>query len=194
MVVLERIVSMLKLAKVVLVCIGLYWIFGSITTQANAENTQPVTTEGYYVQDLKRQDLVSAVTRLYKKVSVQEAEQIVNLAYYHADKHRVKPSLILGIIAVESRFDRKAVSPDGSKGYMQVLPRYHQDKIAGRNIHDAKINIEVGTKILGACVNKHKHINKALACYNGAITPSKARAYVKKVTQKTEQLEILATI
>ena len=185
---------MLKLAKVVLVCIGLYWIFGSIISHTYAENTQPVTTEGYYVDDLKKQDLVSAVTRLYKKVSVQEAEQIVNLAYYHADKHRVKPSLILGIIAVESRFDRKAVSPDGSKGYMQVLPRYHQDKIAGRNIHDAKINIEVGTKILGACINKHKYINKALACYNGAITPSKAKAYVKKVTQKTEQLEIVATI
>ena len=185
---------MLKTAKVVLFCIGLYWVFGSIINHANAENTPTVTTEGYYVEGLKKQDLISAVTRLYKKVSQQEAEQIVNLAYYHADKHRVKPSLILGIIAVESRFDRKAVSPDGSKGYMQVLPRYHKDKIAGRNIHDTKTNLEVGTTILGACVNKHKVINKALACYNGAITPSKARAYVKKVTQKTEQLEILATI
>lgn len=185
----------MKFIKLLLIATGLYWMLGAAIPVANAEMQHaPVSTPGYYVEDLQRDRLVTAITRLYKRISHSEAVRVVDLAYYYANQHRVKPSLVLGIIGVESGFNRMAVSPDGSKGYMQVLPKYHKDKIAGRNIHNPQVNIEIGAQIFGDCVKHRKTVHQALACYNGAITPSKAAAYARKVTQKTELIEIISTI
>lgn len=41
----------------------------------------------------------------------------------------VDPILVLSMIAVESRFDKDAVSGSGARGLMQMMPCYHEDRL-----------------------------------------------------------------
>lgn len=76
--------------------------------------------------------------------------------------------LLIGTIAVESRFNPNAASPQGAKGIMQVVPRYHREKIRNRNIFDPKVGLEVGTKILSDCYEKaQRNRARTLSCYSG---------------------------
>ncbi|NJM10718.1 MAG: lytic transglycosylase domain-containing protein [Synechococcaceae cyanobacterium SM1_2_3] len=49
-------------------------------------------------------------------------------AFSNGRTHQVEPELILAIIAVESTFKEQAVSREGARGLMQVLPRSHPQK------------------------------------------------------------------
>jgi len=45
---------------------------------------------------------------------------------------RIDPTLVLAIAAVESKFNPEPVNPaTGARGLMQIMPRWHQDKILG---------------------------------------------------------------
>lgn len=101
-------------------------------------------------------------------VNQSTIRRIVDAAWIQAKKHSLDPFLILTTIKTESRFKPSATNPSGAKGLMQVMPRWHGDKIAGRNILNIETNVEVGTQILVDCLNKSNQvIRKALRCYSG---------------------------
>lgn len=139
--------------------------------------------------------LAKAIDRIYKKVSYSEALNIVKVTYIYARKHTIKPTLALGLIAAESGFNRRARSAHGAIGYTQVVPKWHQDKIKGRNLEDLHVNIQVGMNVLGDCFKKFKgNTNKALGCYNGATQQDKVNQYVNKVFQRKHELLQLASL
>lgn len=116
-------------------------------------------------------------------VSGQTASAIVEQTYINAIKHNIDPLLILSIIKAESGFRPKITNRYGASGLMQVVPKYHKDKIAGRNILLIKTNIEVGVKILQDCfVASNDNFYKAMRCYSGGASAK----YVQKI-QKTHQ-------
>lgn len=101
-------------------------------------------------------------------VSTATVKRIVNAVFAQAQKHSIDPLLILSTIKQESRFRVQAKSSYGAKGLMQVVPRWHGDKIAGRNIYNIETNIEVGTQVLVDCLDKFNGaVSKALRCYSG---------------------------
>jgi soluble lytic murein transglycosylase-like protein len=90
---------------------------------------------------------------------------------HRAGEARLPPGLVMAVIAIESRFDRYAVSSAGAVGLMQVMP-FWPEKLGMRRyelIHVAP-NIRMGCAILRFYMGyEHNDVRKALARYNGSI-------------------------
>lgn len=104
------------------------------------------------------------------------------------------PLLILAVIAVESSFDPVARSHKGALGLMQVLPRFHMDKLpegkGKKAFLDPVINIEVGTRILDEYISRRGNLIAGLQSYNGASDNS--NRYARKVLAEKARLESAA--
>lgn len=106
-------------------------------------------------------------------------------------QHEVDPALIQAIIKAESGYNPRAVSRQGAKGLMQLMPDTARS-LGVRDIFDPEHNIQGGVKyfrfLLDECGGQ---VRLALAAYNaglynvkkyGGIPPYKAtRRYIRKV-------------
>lgn len=108
-----------------------------------------------------------------------------------ADRYEVDPALIKAVIMAESAYNPKAVSKQGAKGLMQLMPGTAR-ALGVKNAFDPSHNINGGAKYLRQLLNAFdENIKLALAAYNagiskvkrhGAVPPIKAtQRYVKKV-------------
>lgn len=96
------------------------------------------------------------------------AKQIVDAAFKSGDKYNVDPLLILSFIRAESNFNPKARNKSGASGLMQVIPRWHRDKIQGRNIFSVSVAIDVGTQVLQEYLLDHRdNLKRAMRKYSG---------------------------
>lgn len=103
------------------------------------------------------------------QVQRPEAIRIVNAVFSNAEKQGLDPFLILSLIKQESKFRVNARSSYGARGLMQIVPRFHRDKLRGRSPVNIETNIEVGTQILADCLdNKRGNLRKALRSYSGS--------------------------
>jgi soluble lytic murein transglycosylase-like protein len=82
-----------------------------------------------------------------------------------AARHRVEPELVEALIAVESGFDPRAVSPRGAIGLMQLLPDTAQ-AYGVEDPLDPIANITAGTQHLRRLLGRYRNISHALAAYN----------------------------
>jgi soluble lytic murein transglycosylase-like protein len=89
---------------------------------------------------------------------------------HRAGEARLPPGLVMALIAVESRFDRWAVSRAGAVGLMQVMP-FWPEQLGMRRyelVHIAP-NVHMGCAILRYYLGyEHNDVRKALARYNGS--------------------------
>ena len=113
------------------------------TIQANDVTEAPATREQRAVAEF--------LAKRYR-VAEEAVAGFVTSAYRAGGEHRVDPLLILAVIAVESRFNPVAESVFGARGLMQVIPKFHGDKVASLGGQDALLepdtNIQVGAQIL----------------------------------------------
>ncbi len=118
----------------------------------------------------------------------------VAAAFRAGSEHRVDPLLVLAVVAVESRFNPVAESALGAKGLMQVLPRYHQDKLAEHGgdaaLLDPRLNIEIGTRILREYLRRAGDLESGLQMYGGAADEPSAQ-YAGKVLLERARLDQL---
>lgn len=86
-----------------------------------------------------------------------------------AAKTGVDAELLKAVIAVESGYQRGAVSPRGALGLMQITPetaaRYAAPAEAARLI-EPRINIHTGARMLADLIRRFGHIDAALAAWN----------------------------
>src|SRR5258706_6071343 len=126
---------------------------------------------------------------------------IVSSAYRAGAEHRVDPLLILAVVAVESRFNPVAESVFGAKGLMQVLPKYHREKLSGHcgatALLEPEVNIQVGTQILREYLRRAGGTAGGLPMYLGGADESASlytgkvlaeRARLKQLTDRAKQL------
>ncbi len=106
------------------------------------------------------------------KVPVPLAKQYATWVFDAASKYAVDPVLMLSVMAVESKFDYKAVSPTGPIGLFQVASSYHKDKASPEQLFDPKINIRVGAQILREYSESSKSQHEMIAKYSGATDKS----------------------
>ncbi len=111
-----------------------------------------------------------------------------------AKRHNVDEKLITCVIAEESNFNPRALSPQLAAGLMQLLPAT-ASRFAVSDVFDPVENIEAGTRYLKELLDHYRgDIKLALAAYNagpemvtqyGGIPPyNETRNYVKHVTAR----------
>ncbi|MHB1373022.1 MAG: lytic transglycosylase domain-containing protein [Thauera sp.] len=170
----------LKLAKASPVSIG------ALGADPFAQDEGELSTEMVRVRDW--------IADTYR-VSEQTIEPALAAAEIHAEELGFDPLLIVAIMAVESSFNPRAVSNMGAQGLMQVIPRYHKDKIGpnrGRNaLFDPEVNVRVGTLVLHEGLQRYGSMQRALQYYNGALKDPKAR-YTRKVMAVKKRLMLIA--
>jgi soluble lytic murein transglycosylase-like protein len=119
-------------------------------------------------------------------------ERMVAAAHRAAAEVGLDPLLVLAVIAIESRFNPIAESVMGAKGLMQIIPRYHLDKLRAAGgedmVFDPESNIQVGARILQEYVYRGGTLEAGLQQYNGASRDANAY-YSRRVMAERERLE-----
>jgi soluble lytic murein transglycosylase-like protein len=128
------------------------------------------------------------------RVSDAAVAGFVVAAYRAGERHRVDPLLILAVMAVESRYNPVAESGVGAKGLMQIIPRFHLEKLADHGgepaLLEPEVNIQVGTRILREYQRRFGDTGLALQMYAGAFDEPTAR-YAAKVLAEKARLDAL---
>lgn len=149
---------------------------------------KPTVSRNTAAKSPTQHKLALAITKVYRAVEYETAQRIVELTHQHARKHNLNPMLMIGLIAAESSFNRNAVSPVGAIGYTQVLPKWHQEKIRGRDLRDVRVSIEVGAQVLKDCFDRRGNTKMALACYNGAQRKKDIEEYYTMVMDRKDRI------
>lgn len=123
-----------------------------------------------YIATLEQQEISKqwVDAQATEDLSEDKTTQIVSHTYAHSIALGISPLLILAVTRVESGFRPHVTSSHGAKGLMQVMPKPHRKALAGRNVFNPSVNIEVGSMVLGDCLERNnRNVYKALNCYSG---------------------------
>ncbi|MCC6194524.1 MAG: transglycosylase SLT domain-containing protein, partial [Burkholderiales bacterium] len=140
---------------------------------------------------LARAERLAVVVARRYRVAEGAAETVVGAAFREGARHNLDPMLILAVIAVESRFNPFAASEQGALGLMQVVPRFHMDKIAAVGVPSMLLpetNIAIGTRILKDSIQRGGSDAAGLQLYNGAFE-DETQAYANRVLTERRRLE-----
>jgi soluble lytic murein transglycosylase-like protein len=141
------------------------------------------------VADAEIEAVASAIARKYR-VSHDVMRELVGTAYREGRGIGLDPLLIIAVMAVESRFNPIAQSDGGAIGLMQVIPRYHADKLdaaRGVSMFDPGTNIRLGARVLKEYIRRGGTDVAGLQLYNGAAGDSSA-AYANRVLGEWQRL------
>ncbi|GAB3190459.1 transglycosylase SLT domain-containing protein [Hydrogenophaga aquatica] len=134
------------------------------------------------------------LSRKYR-VAPEPLSALVAEAYAIGSRTGIDPTLILAVMAIESRFNPFAASPVGAQGLMQVMTRVHTDKYEdfGGNLaaFDPVTNLRVGVQVLQETIRRAGSVEGGLKLYVGAVT-SDGADYVDKVMSEHERLQRVA--
>jgi soluble lytic murein transglycosylase-like protein len=112
-----------------------------------------------------------------KKAAFQDRVDFLQTLWYEARRAGIEPSLVLGLVQVESNFRKFAVSKVGARGYMQVMPFWlrligGQDGGAQADVgklFDMRVNLRFGCVILRHYLDRERgDLFMALGRYNGS--------------------------
>ncbi|HEU0290578.1 MAG TPA: transglycosylase SLT domain-containing protein [Burkholderiales bacterium] len=158
-------------------------------TQAGAGGKQ--LTALTPAEESRYRALSDYVARRYR-VSQDVAFDLVSHAHWVGGELQVDPLLIIAVISVESSFNPIAESVAGAKGLMQIIPRYHGDKLevygGAEAVFDPATNIQVGAQILKEYIRRTGNVGIALQMYNGALSDTDDQ-YTNKVMGVKQRLQ-----
>lgn len=191
-----------SLALLALVTGVFLWLFAA-PAQGDTLYEQP-----YYKSEAYFQAYCQAVRYYNPRLSKREvraiAEAILHYSYYYS----LDPRLVTAVIACESSFRPKAVSPVGAVGLGQLMPETaHQE---GVNPYDTTLNIHGTCRVLCSNLKRYgdrgeymrngysRGLELALAAYNagsgavdkyGGVPPyAETTNYVRKVIAEYRRL------
>jgi len=133
---------------------------------------------------LREQQAVAEYIAKRYRVAEDAIARFVAIAYQAGEQHRVDPLLILAVMAIESRYNPVAESVVGARGLMQVIPKYHPEKLDQHGGEEAllepEVNIKIGAQILREYQRRFGDTETALQVYAGAFDEPTSR-YANKV-------------
>ncbi|GLT23404.1 hypothetical protein GCM10007933_28700 [Zoogloea oryzae] len=159
---------------------------GGPATSAAVEEIEPEVVEVADTTATKLSpDLQRVKTYIAKRyqVSAVAVEPLLASAQQTGRSVGVDPLLLVAVMAIESRFNPFAESPMGAQGLMQVIPKWHPDKIDVKSdkgaMFDPDTNIRVGALVLKEYIQSTGSVERALQQYNGSSDPT--APYANKV-------------
>lgn len=157
-------------------------------TDVAAPSLYAVGTADVSDHDAEEIDALSASVARRYRVSSQAMRDVIEAAYGEGRRNKLDPLLILAVIAIESRFNPIAQSQMGALGLMQVIPRFHADKIDDPDtVLDPEVNIRVGTQVLKHYIARGGSEAAGLQLYNGSSDPA-GNGYAQKVNAERQRL------
>ena len=148
-------------------------------------------------KELSRQQAAVAqwLARRYQ-VAPEPVSRLVQEAWQVGAKAGLDPTLILAIMAIESRFNPFAQSAVGAQGLMQVMTKVHNDKyVAFGGNHaafDPVTNLRVGVQVLKECIARAGSLEAGLRFYVGAGNQAEDGGYAVKVLSEQNSLRLVA--
>ncbi|HEX7911014.1 MAG TPA: lytic transglycosylase domain-containing protein [Paraburkholderia sp.] len=172
--------------------------FGVAAQTADAADTQsdaamPAASTPVAASDMSSSDTglpslddITTMLRAQFRVAPAESMKIARAVLIEADRHAISPILLLAVMAVESSFDRHAVSVAGARGLMQILPAAHPQLIAGvSDLSDPAINVRIGSAILRGYLDESGgDLDAALLRYSGG-----GRGYAHRVALRMQRFD-----
>ncbi len=129
------------------------------------------------------------VSRRYR-VSHEALQPIFSTAQEVGQELKLDPLLIIAVIGVESGFNPFSQSVYGAQGLMQVVPRFHQDKLPeeANSFLDPVTNVQVGARVLKESIFRNGGLENGLQQFGGALKDPERR-YAGKVLAEKMRLE-----
>jgi hypothetical protein len=149
---------------------------GSLQAADLAEELKKQAQAAYLAAKLRKRE---AVVRKYVDLAWEEARKRDWLA----------PELLIAIMQKESSLQPKVQSRYGAQGLMQVVRRWHRDKLhPSESLFDPEVNIRVGADVLEEYLAlSNGDINQALRKYSG-----NADGYVNTILKESRNLSRVA--
>jgi soluble lytic murein transglycosylase-like protein len=165
---------------------------------ADVTDTVPMNASTASVPDVDPKALTPAMKAALEyvvqryRVSADALKPVFEAAQVIAHERQLDPMLLIAVISIESRFNPFSQSPMGAQGLMQIMPRYHQDKLpdgAGdRPFLDPVINVRIGAQILHESIRRYGGLIPGLQSYAGALGDDE-QAYASKVLAEKQRLD-----
>ena len=168
-----------------------------VVVEAAAEPEPSDRTLAVHLKDLPKEQVAVAhwLSKKYR-VAPEPLGLLVAEAYETGARTKLDPTLILAVMAIESRFNPFAQSPVGAQGLMQVMTRVHTDKyerVGGKlAAFDPVTNLRVGVKVLQDCIARAGSLEGGLRYYVGAANLPSDGGYAAKVLAEHFRLRQVA--
>lgn len=134
---------------------------------------------------------LDSVVQRYR-VSAEALQPVFGAVQSVARERNLDPLLLIAVISIESRFNPFSQSSMGAQGLMQIIPRYHQEKIpqaAGEMpFLDPVTNVRIGAHILQEAIRRQGGLVDGLQYYAGAVDDDE-KTYANKVLAEKIRLE-----
>ena len=108
-----------------------------------------------------------------------------------AERYGIDADLIHCVVAVESNFNPKAVSPKNASGLMQLMPQTAR-QYGVKDIFDPEENVNAGARYLKELLSKYRNLTLALAAYNAG--PERVDQYGRRVPPYLETMKYVQRI
>lgn len=162
-----------------------------------AEQSPALRSTATLVNDLsdEKQAVTQWLSRKYK-ISPEPLGALVSEAWRIGERSQIDPTLILSIVAIESRFNPFASGSKGALGLMQVEPEAHADvfsRLGGRlAAFDPLTNLRVGTRLLQSMLMESSNLEEALHSYGAASGQTNQALYARRVLAEHQRLETIS--
>jgi hypothetical protein len=131
------------------------------------------------------------------RVAPEPVSKLVQEAWKLGRTGAIDPTLILAVMAIESRFNPFAQSTVGAQGLMQVMTRIHDEKYEAFGgswaAFDPVTNLRVGAQVLKECISRAGGLEAGLRFYVGAAHIADDGGYVDKVLAEQANLLRIAS-
>ena len=172
--------------------------WGEAWDEQNSNITAGTIQVGAGTPDQRDQRALTEFIAKRYRVAQDAAAGFVAAAYRAGVEWKVDPLLILAVMAVESRYNPVAESNMGAKGLMQVIPKFHADKLVEHGgesaLLDPHVNIQVGAQILREYLRRFGETETALQMYAGAFDEPNSQYAFKVLAERTRLEQLLKQI
>lgn len=134
------------------------------------------------------------LSRKYR-VSPEPMAAIVAEAWILGERSQLSPSLILAIVATESRFNPYTTGSQGAMGLMQIDAKSHAEALSqfGGPLSgfDPLTNLRVGVRHLQGLMQQTESVEEALALYGVSSGQNEDSQYVERVLSEQSLIDKL---